>query len=116
MNARSQFLGEDRDTALINETRAQFSTLTRAVLAGEPVATKRMADALGEYVADTHAAGHLVRAVLTDQHAALKVITDLIWAEAGELAEAEVAQKERARAESVEDARIEAATWLRRFV
>lgn len=104
---------ESRETALINETRAQFSTLSRAVLAGDPAATKRIADALGEYVADTHAAGELARGLLTNQSAGLKVITDLIWAEAGELAEAEVQRMERARAESANDDRIDRAVWHR---
>lgn len=96
----------DTDEQLVTETRAQFSTLTSAVLAGDPIATKRITDALGEFIADDNSAAELVRAVLLNSQAALTVITDLIWAEAGELAEAEVALQERRRAESRDDNRI----------
>jgi hypothetical protein len=103
---RHRFDTKDHHEQLITETRAQFSTLTSAVLAGDQVATKRITDALGDFIADDNAAAELVRAVLLNSQAALTMLTDLIWAEAGELAEAEVARGELARAESRDDNRI----------
>lgn len=113
--SRHPYAAEDRESAVITETRAQFSTLTRAVLAGDPVATKRITDALGDFIANDNAAAELVRAVLSNSQAALTIVTDLLWAEAGELAEAEVAMKERAREESAREARIEQRVWERFF-
>lgn len=100
---RHQF---DHNEQLITETRAQFSTITSAVLAGDKVATKRITDALGDFLADDNAAAELVRAVLLNSQAALTTITDLLWAEAQELAAIELAQAERRRAESRADNRI----------
>lgn len=97
---------EDRENRIINETRAQFSTLTRAILAGEPVATKRISDALGDFLADDNAMADVVRGALTHSDALLPVLTGLIWDEAGELAEFEVDQMEISRAESRDENRI----------
>jgi len=101
---------EARETALIAATRAQFSTLSRAILTGDRAATKRLTDALGDYIVDDQAAGELVRATLTDASAMRKLLTDLMWAEAGELAEKEVQAAERRRAE--ESASDRAMRWL----
>jgi hypothetical protein len=103
---RHQFTAEDREERLTTETRAQFSTISRAILAGDEPATKRITDALGEYIADDSAAAELVRAVLLNSQAALTVLVDLIWAEAAALAEVEVAKKELCRAESQDENRI----------
>ncbi len=108
---RQRFDLEAYREQLIAETRNQFSTLTRAVLAEDPVATKRITDALGEFIADDNAAAELVRAVLLNQQAALTVITDLLWAEAGQMAEAELALKEQRRRESIAEDRVERAAW-----
>jgi hypothetical protein len=108
---RHQFTAEDREEQVIEATRAQFSALTRAVLASDPAATKRITDAFGEYIADDSKAAELVRAVLLDSQAAVTVLTDLIWAEAGELAEVEVKRMEQCRTESQDESRIERATW-----
>jgi hypothetical protein len=108
---RHQFTAEDREEQLTAETHTQFSALSRAVLAGDPVATKRITDALGEFIADDHAAGELVRAVLLNSQAALTVLVDLIWAEAAARAEAEVAKKELRRTESQDENRIERAAY-----
>jgi hypothetical protein len=104
---------DGRREKLITETRAQFSSLSHAVLAGDPVATKRITDALGNFIADDNAAAELVRAVLTNSQAALTMLTDLLWAEAGELADAEVAAMERRRAEESIAARAERWLWNR---
>jgi hypothetical protein len=108
---RHQLTAEDREEQLTAETRSQFSAISRAILAGDEPATKRITDALGELIADDHAAGELVRAVLLNSQAALTVLVDLIWAEAAALAEVEVAKKERRRAESHNENRIELATY-----
>lgn len=100
---RHQF---EHDEQLISETRAQFSILTRAVLAEDPAATKRLTDALGEYIADDNACAELVRALLMNPQVAQAMLGDLIWDEAGELAKVEVAQAEQRRAESADDNRI----------
>jgi hypothetical protein len=101
---------ELRETRLTDETRAQFSLLTRAVLGGDQVATKRIADSLGDYLADGNALADLVRNTLEHADALQQVLTDLIWTEAAELAEAEVAQQERARAESRDENAVARAT------
>lgn len=97
---------EDHEQRLINETRAQFSILTRAILAGEPTATKRITDALGDYLADEQAMAAVVRGALEHSDALLPVLTRLIWDEAGELAEFEVGQAEAGFAELRADDRI----------
>lgn len=106
---RHHFDDEDREEQLIEATRSHFSALSRAVIAGEPVATKRITNALNEFVADDAAAAELVRAVLLNSQAALTVLTDLIWDEASELAEADVAAMEKGRAESYDENRIDRA-------
>jgi hypothetical protein len=110
---RHQFTAEDREEQLTAETRAQFSAISRAILAGDEAATKRITDALGEFIADDRAAGELVRAVLLNSQAALTVLVDLIWAEAAALAEAEVKRQEQGRAESRNDNRIAQADLAR---
>ena len=112
---RFPYDAEAREQQLITETRKQFSILSRAVDAGDGQALKRIGDALGEYVSDTQAAGELVRDMLTNRDAGQKVITDLIWAEAGTLAEIEVKCMERRRKESADEDRIERYQWRREY-
>jgi len=85
----------ERESAIVTETRAQFSALTRAVLTGEPKATKRIVIALGEHLADDNACAELVRATLDNANALQAVLTDLIWIEAGELAEVALDDREQ---------------------
>lgn len=104
---------EARETALTTATRSQFSTLSRAILAGDRAATKRITEALGEYVADDSAAAQLVRDTLTDAGAFQKVLTDLMWTAAGELAEAEIDAREQHLHDNYVDQRIEEAKFAR---
>lgn len=108
---------ESRDAKLIEATRSRFSSLTRGVINGDQQATKRITDALGDFLADDQAAASLVQSTL--QHSAErsfeKVLTDIIWAEAAELAEQDVQQMERRRAEAEQNSRIEQHVWERFF-
>jgi hypothetical protein len=105
MEARQSY-DEARNEQLITATRSHFSILTRAVINGDQAATKRVVDALGDYLADDQAAALLICTTLQAGDSLLPILTNLIWDEARELAEADVKQMELHRAESRDDNRI----------
>jgi hypothetical protein len=105
MEARTDYT-EARESKLTEATRSHFSTLTRAVINGDHAATKRVVNALADYLSDDHAAALLICTTLQAGDSLLPILTNLIWDEARELAEADVKQMELHRAESRDDNRI----------
>jgi hypothetical protein len=97
---------EAREEQLVNATHANFTLLARAVLNGEPVATKRVTDALGEFLADDQACAELVRNTLRHDRGLTAVLNDLLWNEAIQLAEAAMTAAEQRRVQSCADNRI----------
>lgn len=95
---------EQRESQLIDITRQKAAGLTAAVRAGQPQTTKLVIELLGDYLTDDNSIATLVRESLAGTNSLQGVITDLIWTEAEQLAERELAALEREqRALSTED-------------
>lgn len=95
---------EQRESQLIDITRQKAAGLTAAVRGGQPQTTKLLIELLGDYLTDDNAIATLVRESLAGTNSLQGVITDLIWTEAEQLAERELAVLEREQRElSTED-------------
>ncbi|WP_313632518.1 hypothetical protein [Massilia timonae] len=95
---------DQHEQQLISITRQKAAGLTAAVRAGQPQATKLITELLGDYLTDDNAIATLVRESLAGTNSLQGVITDLIWTEAEQLAERELAALEREQRElSTED-------------
>lgn len=95
---------DQRESKLIDLTRQKSAGLVAAVRAGQPHATKLLIELLGDYLTDDNAIATLVRESLAGTNSLQGVITDLIWTEAEQLAERELAAHEREQREiSTED-------------
>lgn len=86
---------DQRESALIDLTREKSAGLLAAVRAEQPQATQLIVQLLGEYLTDDNAVAQLVRESLAGTNSLQGVITDLIWTEAEQLAEREIAERER---------------------
>ena len=90
--------------ALIDLIREKTASMVAAVRAGQPQATKLVIELLGDYLTDDNAIATLVRESLAGTNSLQGVITDLIWTEAEQLAQRELAALEREQRElSTED-------------
>ncbi|QYG03868.1 hypothetical protein [Massilia sp. NP310] len=95
---------EQREQQLIDLTREKTASMLAAIRASKEDPTKLVLDCLAEYMADNQAAATLVRETLAGTNSLQGVITDLIWTEAEQLAERELAALQReARELSTED-------------
>lgn len=95
---------DQRESQLIDLTRQKSAGLLAAVRAGQPQATKLLIELLGDYLTDDQAIATLIRESIAGTNALQGVITDLIWTEAEQLAERELAALQReAREVSTED-------------
>lgn len=94
------------DGALIDLTRQKSAGLLAAVRAEQPQATKLLIELLGDYLTDDQAIATLVRESLAGTNSLQGVLTDLIWTEAEELAQREVAALEREQRALADDDRI----------
>jgi hypothetical protein len=105
--ARNDPTPEQRDDVLARLTRERADAFTQAVADGGPVTTKLILDDLGEFLADDQALATVVRKTLAGENAFAKVIADVIWTVSQASAEKEVADMERRRRQSADEARIE---------
>lgn len=103
---RNEFTPELREYALISLTRQKAAGLTAAVRANQPPTTKLVLELLGDYLADNNALAQLVRESLAGTNSLQGVITDLIWTEAEQMAERELAAIEREQRALADDDRI----------
>lgn len=97
---------EQHEQALIDLARQKSAGLTAAVRANQPQATKLLLDCLGDYLSDDNALAQLVRESLAGTNSLQGVITDLIWTEAEQMAERELAAVEREQRALAGDDRI----------
>lgn len=97
---------EQRESQLIDLTRQKSAGLTAAVRAGQPQATKLLIELLGDYLTDDNAIATLLRESLAGTNSLQGVLTDLIWTEAEEMAQREVAALEREQRALADDDRI----------
>lgn len=86
---------EQRESALIDLTREKTAGMLAEVRAGQPQATQLIVQLLGDYLTNDNAVAQLVRETLAGTNSLQGVITDLIWAEAEQLAVREIAERER---------------------
>lgn len=100
---------EQRDDMLAKLTCERAHAFTAAVSVGAPVTTKLILCELGDFLADDQALAEVVRKTLAGENALSTVIADVIWAVAEASAEREVADMERRRRESADEARIDRA-------
>ena len=82
---------EQRESQLIDIIRQKAAGLTAAVRAGQPQSTKLLIELLGDYLTDDNSIATLIRESLAGTNSLQGVITDLIWTEAEQLAERELA-------------------------
>lgn len=95
---------DQRESQLIDITRQKSAGLLAVVRAGQPQATKLLIELLGDYLTDDNAIATLVRESLAGTNSLQGVITDLIWTEAEQMAERELAALVREQRElSTED-------------
>jgi len=94
------------DDALVDLTRQKSAGLLAAVVSGQPQTTKLLIELLGDYLTDDNAIANLVRETMAGTNSLQGVITDLIWTEAEQLAQAELAAIERENREVSLDSRI----------
>lgn len=81
------------DVALVNLTRKKTAGLVAAFRAGEPKATAKVLELLGDYLTDEQVVATLVLESLAGTNSLQGVITDLIWTECEEQAQAELTAK-----------------------
>jgi hypothetical protein len=105
---------EQRDEKLAELTRECADTITQALAAGLPKTTKLIDEALGEFMQDDLARAELLRKTAAGENAMHQVLTDLIWNEALQRAEAELTRQERSRRDSADEARVDLAIWHRK--
>lgn len=99
-------LAQPVDAVLVDLIRQKSAGLTAAVRAGQPQATKLVIELLGDYLTDDNAIATLVRESLAGTNSLQGVITDLIWTEAEQLAERELAALEREQRALADDDRV----------
>ncbi|WP_208280136.1 hypothetical protein [Massilia oculi] len=97
---------DQHEQQLINITRQKAAGLTAAVRAGQPQATKLITELLGDYLTDDQAIATLILESLAGTNSLQGVLTDLIWTEAEEMAQREVAALEREQRALAGDDRI----------
>lgn len=100
----SRHCPDQRESALIDLTRQKSAGLLAAVRAEQPQATKLLIELLGDYLTDDNAIATLIRETLAGTNSLQGVITDLIWTEAEQLAQQELAARQAEQRElSTED-------------
>jgi ribosomal protein L16 Arg81 hydroxylase len=104
---------EKRDERLIELTREAVDALTQALAAGLPKTMALIDEALGEYLQDDQARAELLRKTAAGGSPLTKILSDLIWTEAGVRAEQELQRLDRDGAEEADDARIDLMLWHR---
>lgn len=104
---------EQRDERLAELTREAADAMTQALAAGLPKTMTLIDEALGEYLQDDQARAELLRKTAAGGSPLTKILSDLIWNEAGVRAEQELQRLEKEGAEAADDARIDLMLWHR---
>ncbi|WP_273036786.1 hypothetical protein [Massilia timonae] len=99
-------LAQPVDDVLVDLIRQKSAGLTAAVRARQPQATKLVIELLGDYLTNDQAIATLVHESLAGTNSLQGVITDLIWAEAEQLAERELAAIQREQRALTDDDRV----------
>jgi hypothetical protein len=105
---------EKRDERLTELTREAADSMTQALAAGLPKTVQLIDEALGEYLQDDQARAELLRKTAAGGSPLTKILSDLIWIEAGVRAEQQLQRMEKEGAEAALEARAEqvAEAWL----
>jgi hypothetical protein len=106
---------EARDAKLTELTREHAEIITKSLAAEQPQNTRLICNLLGEYLADDQALAELVRETLAGTNSMQGVIQNVIFIEAEQRAEAELARIDTRRREEERYARIEQRVFAREF-
>lgn len=106
---------EARAEKLAELTREHADTITRALVASQPQNTRLICTLLGEYLSDDQALAEVIRETLAGTNSLHGVIQNVIFTEAEQRAEQELARIEERRREEARYARIEQRVFAREF-